>query len=133
MYITTWYLILEDFQDVDNFTICPFTPCCKFLLLENEVFAYYKFIVRDRWIFLVAQVRMTPKKYECTFRSVDANNFSHIRVTLPATDTERTFSEKIGSGNCFRMPLNVMRNFIIDNMYMKVELRINDVTERTSH
>ena len=124
-----WYLILEDSQYVDNFSICPFTPCCKFLFLGNEVFAYYKFIVRDRWIFLVEQVGMTPKKYECVFRLVDANSLSHIRVTLPIGDTEGIFSEKIGSGNCFRMPLNVMRNFVIDNMYMNVELRINDVTE----
>jgi hypothetical protein len=81
---------------------------------------------------LVEQVGITPKKYECVFRLVDANSLNHIRVALPIRDTKGIFLEKIGSGNCFRMHLKVMRNFIIDNMYMNVELHINDVTECTS-
>jgi acetone carboxylase gamma subunit len=127
-----WYLVLEGSQYVDYFSICPFTPYCKFLILGDEIFAYYKFMARDRWIFLVEKAGLTSKKYKCVFRLVDANSLSHVRVTLPIRDTEGVFSEKISSGNCFRMPWNMMRNFIIDNTYMKVELCINDVTEHAS-
>ena len=63
-----WYLVLEDSQHMDYFSICPFTPCCKFLFLESEVFTYYKFILRDKWIFLIEQVGMTPKKVGMRFQ-----------------------------------------------------------------
>jgi hypothetical protein len=134
LHVTThWFsIILEDTHYKDIFSICPFTPCCKFLFLGDEVFAYYKFITRDRWIFLVEKAGMTHKKYECVFRFGDANGLNHIRVTLPIEDTEGTFLDKIKSGNCLRMPLNMMRNFIVDNTDMNLELFINDVTESTS-
>jgi hypothetical protein len=72
---------------------------------------------------------MTPKKYKCVFRLRDANIWNHIHVTLPIGDTEGIFVNKVSSGNCLRMPLTMMRNFVIDNTHMKVELFINDVTE----
>lgn len=126
------YSILHDPEFTDTFPICPFTASCTFLFFGKEIFAYHNFIVRDRWIFLVEQVGMTPKKYNCVFKLKDAKDFSHIRVTFPISDTDELFLEKISSGKCFRMPVIVMRNFIIDNMRMDVVLSINDVTECTS-
>jgi hypothetical protein len=101
-----------------------------FLLHGDEVFTYYRVLFEDTWYSTVHQVGLTRRKYESAFKLDGANGKDRIRMTVPIPLTDDESSCSLFSGNCFRMPANVIQHFIKDR-HINLTIFINDVTKST--